>query len=91
MQQRRKKSQNPPGKRLTKIFNEQLPNIYFYACNKKNQQNHKINTASLKENKIHTLVSKLLTENVNESKKTVHHKLVATFYDLNLHFCVFFY
>ena len=36
---------------------------------KKNKQNYKLNTTSSKENKIHTLVSKLLTENHNESKQ----------------------
>ena len=48
-------------------------NVKLY--NKKNKQNHKINTTSLKENEIHTLVSKLLTQNHNESKKILHHKL----------------
>ena len=66
-----------------KIFNQQLTSIhYLYPLpknqknvkpyNKKNKQNHKINTTSLKEDKTLTLVSKLLTEN---HKKKVHHKL----------------
>ena len=42
---------------------------------KKNKQNYKLNTTSSKENKIHTLVSKLLTENHNESKRTVYYKM----------------
>ena len=69
-----------------KIFNQQLTSIQFLYLkpknqknikpyNKKNKQNHKINTTSLKENNIHTLVSKPLTENHNEFKKTIHHKL----------------
>ena len=48
-------------------------NVKLY--NKKNKQNHKINATSLKEDKIYALVSKLLAENHNEPKKTVHHKL----------------
>ena len=62
----------PHKKRLTKIFNQQLTSIHYLypkpksqknvkLYNLKNKQNHKINTTSLKENKIHTLVSKLLT------------------------------
>ena len=44
--------------------------------NKKNKQSHKIKATSLKEEKINTSVSKLLTivtEKPKESKKTVHH------------------
>ena len=46
--------------------------------NKKNKQSHKIKATSLKEDKINTSVSKLLTTVTGkhkESKKTVHHKL----------------
>ena len=55
------------------MYPKNQKNVKLY--NKKNKQNHKINTTCLKENKIHTLVSKILSENYNESKKTVHHKL----------------
>ena len=51
-------------------------NVKLY--NKKKKENHKINATSLKEGKIHTLVSKLLTENHNESQKTLHLKLKDT-------------
>ena len=96
IQQRSNRAQNSPRKGLTKIFNQQLTSIHFLylqpknqknvkLSNKKNKQNHKINTTSLKENKIHTLVFKLLTENHNESKKTVHHKLkVLAFFKLSI-------
>ena len=47
----------------------------YKSISKKHRQNDKINVTSLKEEKIHTLVSKLLTENHNKSIKTVHHKL----------------
>ena len=89
IQQRSNKPQNSQRKRLKKIFNQQLTSIQFLYLypknqkniklyNKKNKQNHKINTTSLKENKTHTLITKLLTENHNESKKTNHHKLKDT-------------
>ena len=82
-QQRSDKPQNSPQKSLTKIFNQQVTSIHYLypqaksqknikLYNKKNTQNHKINTTSLKEKKIHTLVSELLTENHGN---TVHDKL----------------
>ena len=50
-----------------------MRNVKLY--NETNKEKHKINFTSLKESKIHTLVSKLLTENHNKSKKTVYNIL----------------
>ena len=51
----------PKNQKSVKVYNK-----------KKTKQNRQINTSSLKEDKVHTLVCKHLTKN---HKKTVHHKL----------------
>ena len=82
IQETSNKPQNPPQKKLTKIFNQQLTSTHYLSTqpknqktlkpyNKKNKQNYKLNTISLKEDKIHTLVSKHLTE---KDKRTFHQK-----------------
>ena len=50
-----------------------MRNVKLY--NETNKEKHKINFTSLKESKTHTLVSKLLNENHNKSKKTVYNIL----------------
>ena len=80
IQQKSNKPQNSPRKTLTKIFNQKLTSIHYLYLQPKNQENvklyntknegnHKINvTSSLKEDKIHNSVSKLLIEIHDESQ-----------------------
>ena len=59
------------------LVTENQKNVKLYLI-RKNKQGHKIKATSLKEDKVNTLVSKLLatvTENRKEFKKSIHHKL----------------
>ena len=59
------------------LVTENQKNVKLYLI-RKNKQGHKIKATSLKQDKVNTLVSKLLatvTENRKEFKKSIHHKL----------------